>query len=107
MRTKMRSRTQAVPFGPLSECRRRWEAAPRCDSKGLDGAGSHLRYDVVNDFEPIALLANNPVLILAKNAVPANDVTGLIAWLKANPDKALFGTASVGSPLHSLAAFLP
>ncbi len=61
-----------------------------------------LHYDVVKDFEPIALLANNPVLILAKNAVPvpANDLTGLVAWLKANPDKALFGTASVGSPPH-------
>jgi len=59
-----------------------------------------LHYDVVKDFEPIALLANNPILILAKNAVPANDLTGLITWLKANPDKALFGTASVGSPPH-------
>jgi tripartite-type tricarboxylate transporter receptor subunit TctC len=59
-----------------------------------------LHYDVVKDFEPIALLANSPVLILAKNAVPANDLTGLIAWLKANPVKALFGTASVGSPPH-------
>src|SRR5262249_373723 len=59
-----------------------------------------LHYDVVKDFEPIALLANNPILILAKNAVPANDLTGLITWLKANPDKAFFGTASVGSPPH-------
>jgi tripartite-type tricarboxylate transporter receptor subunit TctC len=27
-------------------------------------------------------------------------LTGLIAWLKANPDKALFGSAGVGSPPH-------
>jgi tripartite-type tricarboxylate transporter receptor subunit TctC len=59
-----------------------------------------LQYDVVKDFEPIGLLANTPVLILAKNAVPANDLTGLIAWLKVNPDKALFGTAGLGSPQH-------
>jgi tripartite-type tricarboxylate transporter receptor subunit TctC len=59
-----------------------------------------LQYDVVKDFEPIALLANSPVLILAKNAVPANDLTGLIAWLKANPGKALHGTAGKGSPPH-------
>src|SRR5215469_10892360 len=59
-----------------------------------------LQYDVVKDFEPIALLANTPTLINAKNAVPANDLTGLIAWLKADPVKALFGTASVGSPPH-------
>jgi tripartite-type tricarboxylate transporter receptor subunit TctC len=59
-----------------------------------------LHYDVVKDFEPIALLANTPVLILARNAVPANDLTGLVAWLKARSDEALFGTASVGSPPH-------
>src|SRR5262249_29436536 len=66
----------------------------------VNAAIYNLHYDVVKDFEPIALLANSPVMILAKNAVPANDLTGLIAWLKANPDKALFGTASVGSPPH-------
>jgi tripartite-type tricarboxylate transporter receptor subunit TctC len=59
-----------------------------------------LQYDVVKDFEPIALLANTPDLICAKSAVPANDLVGLIAWLKANPEKALFGTAGVGSPPH-------
>ena len=59
-----------------------------------------LQYDVVKDFEPIALLANTPLLIIAKTAVPANDLTGLIAWLKANPDKASLGTAGVGSPQH-------
>lgn len=59
-----------------------------------------LQYDVVKDFEPVALLANAPQLILAKKAVPANDLMGLIAWLKANPDKASQGTAGVGSPPH-------
>jgi tripartite-type tricarboxylate transporter receptor subunit TctC len=59
-----------------------------------------LQYDVVKDFEPIALLANTPQLIEAKNTVPANDLAGLIVWLKANPNKALFGTAGVGSPPH-------
>jgi tripartite-type tricarboxylate transporter receptor subunit TctC len=59
-----------------------------------------LQYDVAKDFEPIALVANTPHLIVAKNAVPANNLTGLIAWLKANPDKALHGTAGVGSPDH-------
>jgi tripartite-type tricarboxylate transporter receptor subunit TctC len=59
-----------------------------------------LQYDVAKDFEPIALLANTAQLIVAKNAVPANDLTELIAWLKANPGKALHGTAGVGSPPH-------
>jgi tripartite-type tricarboxylate transporter receptor subunit TctC len=66
----------------------------------VNGAIYKLQYDVVKDFEPIALLANTPLLIIAKTAVPANDLMGLIAWLKANPDKALFGTGGVGSPQH-------
>jgi tripartite-type tricarboxylate transporter receptor subunit TctC len=59
-----------------------------------------LPYDVVKDFEPISLLASNPQLILAKKAMPANNLAGLIAWLKANPDKASMATAGVGSPAH-------
>jgi len=78
-----------------SRCR-----VPQICTHVVDAAIYTLHYDVVKDFEPIALLAKNPVLFLAKNAVPANDLTGLIAWLKVSPDKALFGTASVGSPPH-------
>ena len=59
-----------------------------------------LPYDVVNDFAPIALIANSPHLIVSKNTVPANDLRELIAWLKANPGKALGGTAGIGSPPH-------
>jgi tripartite-type tricarboxylate transporter receptor subunit TctC len=71
----------------------------------VNGAIYKLQYDVVKDFEPIALLANTPLLIIAKTAVPANDLTGLIAWLKASPDKASLGTAGVGSPQHIAGIF--
>jgi tripartite-type tricarboxylate transporter receptor subunit TctC len=59
-----------------------------------------LQYDVLKDFEPVALLSSNPVVIVTKNSIPANDLKGLIAWLKANPDKASAGTAGGGSPQH-------
>src|SRR5262249_50069930 len=59
-----------------------------------------LQYDVVNDFGPIALLADAPLLLVAKKAIPANDLKELIAWLKANPDKASMGTVGAGSPGH-------
>src|SRR3984957_6247254 len=59
-----------------------------------------VQYDVLKDFEPVALLASNPQLIISKTAVPATDLKGLIAWLKANPDKASAGTAGAGSPEH-------
>ena len=71
----------------------------------VNGAIYALQYDVLNDFEPIALLANNPQVIVAKKSMPANDLKGLIAWLKANPDKASAGTAGVGSPQHVLGIF--
>jgi tripartite-type tricarboxylate transporter receptor subunit TctC len=61
-----------------------------------------LQYDVVNDFEPVALLADAPMLLVAKKAVPANDVKELIAWLKANPNKSSMGTVGSGSPPHLL-----
>ena len=65
-----------------------------------------LQYDVVNDFEPIALLADAPLLLVAKKALPANDLKELIAWLKANPDKASMGTVGAGSPGHLLGLLL-
>ena len=71
----------------------------------LNGAIYLLQYDVLNDFEPVALLASNPQLIVAKNATPANSLNELIAWLKANPGKASQGTAGVGSPAHVSGAY--
>src|SRR5260370_3983057 len=62
----------------------------------LNGAVYTLQFDVLKDFEPVALLASNPQLIISKNAVPASDLKGLIAWLKANPDKASAGTGGLG-----------
>ena len=66
----------------------------------FNGAIYTLPFDVVNDFEPIALVATNPQLIVSKNDVPAKDLPGLIAWLKANPDMATMATIGPGSPAH-------
>jgi tripartite-type tricarboxylate transporter receptor subunit TctC len=71
----------------------------------LNGAIYSLDYDMVKDFEPIALLASNPQLIVAKKTVPAQDLKGLIAWLKANPGKATQGSAGIGSPAHVSGAY--
>ena len=60
---------------------------------------------MLKDFEPISLIATNSYLIVAKNAVPANDLKSFIAWLKANPDKASEGTAGAGSPQHVSGVF--
>jgi tripartite-type tricarboxylate transporter receptor subunit TctC len=63
----------------------------------INGAVLALPYDVFNDFEPVALAATVDLLIVAKKAMPANDLTSLIAWLKANPNRASQGTGGPGS----------
>ena len=49
-----------------------------------------LNYDLQKDFEPIGLLSINPQLMVGKKALPADDLKGLVAWMKANPDKTTF-----------------
>ena len=59
-----------------------------------------LSYDVQKDFKPVALISSNPILIVARSGVPANNLKELIAWLKADPGKATQGTSGVGSVGH-------
>ena len=66
----------------------------------VNGAVYQLSYDVLKDFEPVAMIASNPQLIVSKNAVPAKDLSELVAWVKANQDKVSVGTAGVGSASH-------
>jgi tripartite-type tricarboxylate transporter receptor subunit TctC len=65
----------------------------------------NLAYDVQNDFQPVALVATSQLLIVGKKSLAANNLKELIAWLKANPGKAVQGTAGVGSPAHVSGAF--
>jgi tripartite-type tricarboxylate transporter receptor subunit TctC len=66
----------------------------------LNPAVLNVSYDPLTDFEPIALVGNTPWLFAVKNDLPVKNLQELIAWLKANPDKATFGTAGQGSPSH-------
>jgi tripartite-type tricarboxylate transporter receptor subunit TctC len=65
-----------------------------------NGALYALQYDVLNDFEPIALLASFSSMIAVRKSMPANDLQEFIAWLKANPGRATQGSAGVGSMGH-------
>ena len=71
----------------------------------LNAAIFTLPYDPLNDFEPVALVAAQPLFIIAKKAMPARDLTELVAWLKANPDKATQGTAGTGGASHLAGVF--
>src|SRR5262249_5646790 len=46
-----------------------------------NGAVYTLSYDLIGDFDPVALLASPPLMIVSTNAIPARDLKGLIAWL--------------------------
>jgi tripartite-type tricarboxylate transporter receptor subunit TctC len=65
----------------------------------INGAIYSLLYDLKTDFEPIALLAQAPQMVVAKKATPADDLKSFIAWLKANPNRTV-GTAGQGSISH-------
>lgn len=71
-----------------------------------NGAIYTLPYDLLTDLEPVALLASNPMVIVSKNAVPANNLKDLVAWLKANSGKVSAGTAGAGSGSHVAGAYL-
>jgi tripartite-type tricarboxylate transporter receptor subunit TctC len=64
----------------------------------INGATLNLTYDVVNDFEPVALIADTPQTIVVRGSFPAKDLREMIAWLKANPDKGTSGAVGVGGP---------
>jgi tripartite-type tricarboxylate transporter receptor subunit TctC len=64
-----------------------------------------VHYDVLADFEPVAMLPRAPTMIIGRATLPAGDLKGLIAWLEANPGKALTGTVGAGSPSHVVGIF--
>src|SRR4051812_23898754 len=66
----------------------------------VNGAVYTLQYDVLKDFEPVALISRSSYFMVGRNDLPANDLKALIAWLKANPGKATQGTSGAGSPGH-------
>jgi tripartite-type tricarboxylate transporter receptor subunit TctC len=59
-----------------------------------------LPYDILKDFEPVARLSSNPYVIVGRKDLPAANLRELIAWLKANADKATEGTAGPGAGQH-------
>jgi tripartite-type tricarboxylate transporter receptor subunit TctC len=57
-------------------------------------------FDITSDFTPIARVATNPLVLFAHPSLPANDVTELIAYSKANPGKLSVATSGAGTPHH-------
>src|SRR3984957_21334632 len=66
----------------------------------LTGGLYALPFNLLKDLEPIILIGSEPLMIVGRKGLPANDLRGLIAYLKANPDKASVGIAGVGATGH-------
>src|SRR6267143_1800021 len=62
-----------------------------------------LPYDPVKDFEPVVYTHVVPLLLAVHPSVPAKNVQELTAWVKANPDKAIYASSGPGSSLHMAA----
>jgi tripartite-type tricarboxylate transporter receptor subunit TctC len=66
----------------------------------INGAVYPLPFDLLTDLEPIALLTSYPMLLVSKNALPANNLKEFIDWVKANQHKAAVGSIGAGSAAH-------
>ena len=66
----------------------------------LTGGLYALQFDLLKDLKPVIQIGSEPLLIVGRKSLPADDLKGLIAYLKANPDKASVGIAGVGATGH-------
>ncbi len=66
----------------------------------MTGALYSLQFDLMTDLEPIIQIASEPMMIVGKKDFPAGNLKELIAWLKANPNKASVGIPGVGGTGH-------
>jgi tripartite-type tricarboxylate transporter receptor subunit TctC len=65
-----------------------------------------LPYDMLTDLDPVVLLPSNPMVVVSRNSLPAKTLQQLLAWLKANPEKASAGTAGAGSGSHIAGVYM-
>ncbi len=59
-----------------------------------------LPYDAINDFEPIGLVTDVPMTLVARKDFPPKDLKELIAYVKANKDKVTYANAGLGAASH-------
>jgi tripartite-type tricarboxylate transporter receptor subunit TctC len=59
-----------------------------------------VQYDVVKDFDPLSLITVSRLWLAARADFPAKDAAELIAWLKANPNRASAASVGTGSAAH-------
>ena len=90
-------------------------AAPDGHTLLLGSTGTHAynqtiykkrRYDAINDFTPVALFSEQPMVLEARKDLPANTVPEFAALLKASAGKMQYGSAGAGSTTHLACSLL-
>src|SRR5271163_3198257 len=62
----------------------------------------NLDYNLQTDFAPIGLISNNPQLLVARKAMPADDLKTLVGWMKAHPGDAKFVNQNAAAQVSGL-----
>ena len=95
--------------GGMAGANRVAKAAPDGYQFVLGNVGTHAQnqtlykkpsYNAVTDFAPVALLVDQPMVLVARPTLPADNLAEFIAYAKANADKMQYGSAGTGSPTH-------
>jgi tripartite-type tricarboxylate transporter receptor subunit TctC len=85
------------------------KAAPDGYQFALGNMGTHAAnqtfyktplYNAATDFAPVALVAETPLLLLARKDLPADDIAQFTAYARANQAKMQFGSGGAGSASH-------
>jgi tripartite-type tricarboxylate transporter receptor subunit TctC len=63
-------------------------------------------YNSVNDFEPVALMVDQAIILVTRNELPVKDLKEFTAYTKANQAKMQYGSAGAGSGSHLACAQL-
>ena len=71
----------------------------------VNGVYYTLPFSVLADFEPVAMVASNPQVIISKLALPATNLKQLMVWISTNHGKVLMGTGGVGGASHIAALY--
>ena len=64
------------------------------------------RYDAINDFTPVALFSEQPMVLEVRKDLPANTIPEFVALLKANAAKMQYGSAGAGTTTHLACSLL-
>lgn len=57
-------------------------------------------YDAAKDFEPVGLIADQPLILVIRNSLPVNSLKDFVSYAKANPGKLQFASGGIGSATH-------